>query len=114
MHVELRTPGLRLARAQGQRLTRRAENAFARLAHRVVRVVLRVLPGVGVRDPRECVVEVHMADGHVEQVHERRRRLHEVVVRAIGRAREMAIRRLAVQAEQRPRLQLSPPRGDRA
>ncbi|HYF17186.1 MAG TPA: hypothetical protein VEA40_04905 [Ramlibacter sp.] len=105
MDVELRTPGVRLARAHGFDLVRRVRTCFERLRHRVARVVVRVHEGARFHD-RTCVVEVHMTDGHVERVQERQRKLGALVQRALHRAWQSVARRVAREVENRPVLRL--------
>jgi hypothetical protein len=65
--------------------------AFQPIAHRVSRIVLHVgrsLESCG--STRQCTVEVHMADGRVERIEERQRRLGPLLRRAIHRAWEIA------------------------
>lgn len=108
MHIELHTPGMKLSRARAQALQQQVQAAFRRLAHRVVRVVLSVAPAsAGLRPgPRQCSVEVHMGDGHVARVEERRRRFGSLLQRAIGSAWRAAARWLLAQQARRPLLRL--------
>lgn len=95
MYVDLRTPGLRLPRGRAHALAQRVRTAFESLAGAVARIVVRVMPGADPRSvERECAVEVHFRDGHVEVVRERRRRFGDVLARALQRARQRTSWRL--------------------
>ncbi len=87
MHVEIRSHHARLPRAQALGLADRIRETFARVAHLIVRVVVRVgdaaRPGAM---PRECTVEVHHPNGEVTIVRERQRRLGALLRRATERA----------------------------
>lgn len=97
MFIDLRTRDIPLPRARAGAWQHHVRSVFRRIAHGVKRVVLEVAPGAGVRgQARLCTVEVHMADGHVERIEERQRRLGPLLRRAIDRAWEAAARRLAV------------------
>jgi hypothetical protein len=101
MYVDLRTPGVRLPRGRAHALLLRVRAAFAGLAGGITRIVVRVLPA----DPgtsavvRNCEIEVHLADGRVEVVRERRRRLAAVLARALLRAWQLARIRLGADRE---------------
>ncbi len=103
MEVDLRAPGIKLPRGQAANLARRVRAAFATLAHRIARVDVRMAAQEPAGRPgaRQCVVEVHMADGHVERVQERQRRLGAALQRALKRAWQVAARWLAAQVTRR-------------
>lgn len=114
MYVDLRTPGLRLPRGRAHALAQGVRTAFASLAGAIARVVVRVMPGADARSlARECAVEVHFRDGHVEVVSERRRRFGDVLARALQRARQRTSWRLGAQGLPPPP-SLPAPMADRA
>lgn len=87
MYVDLRSPGVRLPRGRAHFLLLRVRAAFAGLADGISRVVVRVMPArIGSRAAHDCEIEVHLADGRVEVVRERQRRLGAVLARALLRA----------------------------
>lgn len=94
MYVDLRTPGVRLPRGRAHALLLRVRAAFAGLAEGITRIVVRVEPDAAGTAVRDCEIEVHLADGHVEVVRERRRRLGAVLARALMRAWHLARIRL--------------------
>ena len=95
MYVDLRTPGVRLPRGRAHALLLRVRAAFAGLADGITRIVVRVMPAAaGGAAVRDCEIEVHLADGRVERVRERRRRLGAVLARALLRAWNLARSRL--------------------
>lgn len=107
MFIDLRTRGLKLPRAHAATWQHQVRLAFERIAHRVLRVVLEIGRPADARGAA-CTVEVHMADGHVERIEERQRRLGALLRRAIHRACEAAARRVVVHP--RPVLRLPAPR----
>jgi hypothetical protein len=103
MEVDLRAPGIKLPRGHITDLARRVRAAFERLAHRIARVIVRMAPDEAARraGTRQCVIEIHMADGHVERVQERQRRLGAALQRALKRGWQMAARWVAAQLTRR-------------
>jgi hypothetical protein len=101
MHIDLKTPGVRLPRAHANALLLRVRDAFAGLAGRVLRVVVRVLPAEtgSSRALCDCEVQVHLHDGQVEVVRERRHRLADGIGRALVRAWNVTGRRLGATPE---------------
>jgi hypothetical protein len=96
MKVDVRSRGL--SGAQTRELAATVRTAFRDLAHRIACVVVSVsLQAEKKHAARNCVVEVHMADGHVELVEERQRRLGAALRRAVQRAWKAAVRSLARQ-----------------
>lgn len=95
MVVELRTPGLKLARAQSLAIVGSVRAAFAAARDEVARVALQVMPAAGgnTRCAGECVIEVHLRDGTVQMVCERHRGLAALLRRALHRARALVLRR---------------------
>lgn len=107
MHIDLRTPGVRLPRGRAQELLLRVRAAFACVAGGIARVAVRVRPVDGAPpSARDCEIEVHLRDGSVEVVHERRRGLGTVLGKALLRAWQQTMRRLGVAPPrpQEPRL----------
>lgn len=101
MYVHLRTSGIRLPRGRAHFLLQRVRAAFTGLADGVAGIVVRVAPagiGGGGSTARDCEIEVHLADGSVEVVRERRRRLGTVIGRALLRAWHLARSRLGAAA----------------
>lgn len=100
MYVHLRTSGIRLPRGRAHFLLQRIRAAFTGLADGVARIVVRVTPAGtgGSGTARDCEIEVHLADGSVEVVHERRRRLGTVLGRALLRAWHLVHSRLGAAA----------------
>lgn len=111
MYVDLRTSGVRLPRARAHSLLLRVRAAFTSLAAGITRIVVRVTPAQdGVGAPvRDCEIEVHLADGRVELVRERRRRLGAVLARALVRAWHLARRRLGGEPQAGAQLRLAAP-----
>lgn len=91
MHIDIRRSNVRFPRAHALGLAERLRAAFARLADRVARIIVRLAgaakPGAAVR---ECTVEVHFADGEVVVVKERQRRLGSLLRRVTRRAGALA------------------------
>jgi hypothetical protein len=111
MHIDIRSRNLRLPRAHTQGLAQRLHALFGRLAHRVVRVVVRLAEAPGSRTAaKECTVEVHLPDGEVAVVNERQRKLGALLRRASDRAWKAAAAAIARRREHQPVLRL-PPRG---
>ncbi len=99
MYVDLRTPGVRLPRGRAHELLLRVRAAFAGLAGGINRIVVRVIPAANASATvRDCEIEVHLADGRIEVVRERRRRLGAVLARALMRAWNLARHRLGAGA----------------
>lgn len=83
--------------------------AFRDMGQRVARVVVTLSAEAEKRyATRNCVVEVHMADGHVEYVEERQRRAGSALRRAVHRAWKAAVRWIGQQLPTRPPARLSP------
>ncbi len=97
MHVEIRSHHARLPRAHALGLADRIRNTFARVAHLIMRIVVRVgdaaQPGAA---SRLCTVEVHHPNGEVTIVHERQRRLGALLRRATDSAWRAASPRLGL------------------
>lgn len=87
MHIDVRAPNTRLSRAHSLEIAQRLRTTFAKLAHRIVRIVVHVseAPRSGPA-MRECVVDVHFPDGKITTVHERQRKLGALLRRATDRA----------------------------
>ena len=87
MHIDVRALNTRLSRAHTQEIAQRLRATFARMAHTIVRIVVRVsdAPRAG-SSARECVVEVHFPNGQVATVNERQRKLGALLRRATERA----------------------------
>lgn len=87
MHIDVRSPNTRLSRAHSLEIAQRLRTTFAKLAHRIVRIVVRVseAPRSG-SAMRECVVDVHFPDGKIASVHERQRKLGALLRRATDRS----------------------------
>ncbi|CAA9415315.1 MAG: hypothetical protein AVDCRST_MAG51-1712 [uncultured Ramlibacter sp.] len=103
MQVVIRSDNVRLPRAHALGLADRIRGAFARLAHRIERIVVRVAaasrPGPAAR---ECTVEIHLPNGEVAVVTERQRRLGALLRRATERACKAAAAVIARHREDRP------------
>lgn len=87
MRIDIRPDNSRLSRAHALGLTDRIRNAFASIAHRIIRILVRV--GEATRSSggtRECTIEVHLANGEVMHVRERQRKLGALLRRATERA----------------------------
>jgi hypothetical protein len=96
MKIDVRTQGL--SASQVHEMTTVIRTAFLEVSHRVERVVVFVATLPDKRHAaRNCMVEVHMADGHVEFVEERQRRLGAALRRAVLRAWRRAVRWIAQQ-----------------
>lgn len=87
MHIDVRSPNTRLSRAHTLEIAHRLRTTFAKLAHSIVRIVVRVseAPRSGPA-MRECVVDVHLPDGRIATVHERQRKLGALLRRATDRS----------------------------
>ncbi|MDO9506480.1 MAG: hypothetical protein Q8M80_08160 [Hydrogenophaga sp.] len=87
MHIDVRTPNTKLSRAHSLEIAQRLRTTFAKLAHKIVRIVVRVSetsrsgPAL-----RECMVEVHLPSGQVATVSERQRKLGALLRRATERS----------------------------
>lgn len=108
MHVEVRTSELKLTARQRADVLARVRAAFARLAHRVARVVID-LRGGGAHKSRHCAVEVHIPGEAPVLVEDRHVNVAALVRRALARAWRAAIGRVAALAARRPTLQLPAP-----
>lgn len=83
--------------------------ALREMAQRIVRVVVRAVCDAEKRHAaHSCMIEVHMADGHVEFVEERQRRFGAALRRAARRAWTAASRWVARQLPPPPGLSLQP------
>jgi hypothetical protein len=103
MKIDLRSPDL--SSGQMRDLAATVRSAFRDVADRIACIVVSVsLRGERKHAARNCMVEVHMADGHVERVEERQRRLRSSFRRAIQRAWKAALRRIARQLPTRQAL----------
>lgn len=113
MQVEIRSHHIGMLRAHSQGLAQQVRTAFKRLAHRITRIVLDVgaPPAAGAAAARECMIEVHLADGDVMVVHERQRRLGPLLRRALQRAWRTAAAAVISRSEPRSVLRLPAPRG---
>lgn len=87
MHIDIRASNTRLSRAHSLEIAHRLRATFARLAHTIVRIVVRVseVPRSGAC-ARECVVEVHFPNGEIATVNERQRNLGALVRRVTERS----------------------------
>lgn len=96
MLIDIRSGNSRLPRAHALGLADRIRDAFAPMAHRIIRILVRMgeaaRPG-GVA--RECTVEVHLPNGEVMFVQERQRKLGVLLRRATERAWRAAATALA-------------------
>lgn len=91
MKIDVRAPGMPPSQVHAMAATVRA--AFRDVAERVVSVVVAVSTQAEKRHAaRNCLIEVHMADGHVELVEERQRRVGSALRRAVQRAWSAAVR----------------------
>ncbi|MEJ8837847.1 hypothetical protein [Ramlibacter sp. AN1133] len=105
MKVDIRSSGL--SGAQVRELAATVRTAFRDVAHRIACIVVSVsIQAQKKHAARNCMVEVHMADGHVELVEERQRRLGAALRRAVQRAWRAATRWMARQFPTRPALPL--------
>lgn len=104
MHIDIRSGGVRLPRAHALGLADRIRKEFGRLAHQIVRVVVRMgdasRPGAAAR---ECTVEVYLPNGEVAIVKERQRRLGALLRRVTERAWQAAAIAVARQGTQKPK-----------
>lgn len=105
MRVDVKGDGLPPEQAHAVASTVRT--TFREFAHRVAAVLVSVSTQAEKRHAaRNCVIEVHMADGHVEYVEERQRRLGSALRRAVQRAWKACVRwlkqQLPVRAAQPP------------
>ncbi|RYG09937.1 MAG: hypothetical protein EON92_13695 [Burkholderiales bacterium] len=91
MKIDIHASNLTASQMHALRIVIR--DALRELGHRILRVVASIpaLPE-GRQAVRDCVIEVHMADGHVEYVKERQRRLGPALRRALQRAWKAAAR----------------------
>ncbi|MBE7941510.1 MULTISPECIES: hypothetical protein [Ramlibacter] len=115
MDIDIRSPGVRMPRAQRNALLRDVRHTFASCSHRVAHVLLQITLVQDARRSglRDCVVEVHLADGHVERVQERRRHVGVVLRRALQRAWQATLRWVGRLVQGRSALRLPAP-GSRA
>jgi hypothetical protein len=87
MNIELHATGMKLPQAYARDLKQRLREAFEEMGVLLVRVFLKVADSAVRRtSARECMVEVHLADGSVAYVTERQRHLGALVRRAVSRA----------------------------
>ena len=91
--IILRAAGLRLPRGRSLGLLERVRRAFAAGGPGVERVLVRLRETAPLK--RNCVVEVHLRDGTVARVEEHRRRVGDVLARALRRAWQAVAPRLA-------------------
>ena len=90
MHIDVRTPNTKLSRAHSLEIAQRLRITFANLAHKIVRIVLRVSePPRSGSTLRECMVELHLPNGQVATVIERQRKLGALLRRATERSWRM-------------------------
>jgi hypothetical protein len=109
MKIDFRAAGLPARQLQDISATVLA--AFREVAHGVARVLVRVSAQAEKRQAaRNCAIEVHMADGHVEYVEERQRRLGSALRRAVQRAWRAAARWVVPQSPRRQVPHLAQPR----
>lgn len=87
MHIDVRALNTRLSRSHALAIAQRLRETFARMAHTIARIVVKVseVPGAGL-SARECVVEVHFPDGRVTTVNERQRKLGSLLRRVTERS----------------------------
>ncbi|MRD46041.1 hypothetical protein [Caenimonas koreensis] len=105
MNIDIRAGDL--TPTQAREMSTTVRNALRDVGHRIARVVVRVSALAGKRHAaRNCVIEVHMTDGHVEYVEERQRRLGSALRRAVRRAWQAAARWVALQLPKRQTLRL--------
>lgn len=111
MDIDIRTPGVRMPRAQRNSLQKQVRSTFEACAHRIRRVVLRIAepPDAPRNGMRDCVVEVHLQDGHVERVQERQRHIGVVLRRALRRAWQATLRWVGLFVKRRGTLALPAP-----
>lgn len=101
MKVDVRGEGLTPTQAHAMVSTVRT--TFREFAQRITSVLVVVSTQAEKRHAaRNCVIEVHMADGHVEYVEERQRRLGSALRRAVQRAWKAAVGWLKQQLPVRP------------
>jgi hypothetical protein len=87
MNIELHATGMKLPQAYARDLKQRLREAFEEMGVLLVRVFLKAADSAVRRaSSRECMVEVHLADGSVAYVTERQRHLGALVRRAVSRA----------------------------
>ena len=96
MLIDIRSGNSRLPRAHALGLADRIRDAFASIAHRIMRVLVRMgdaaRPGGVARD---CIVEIHLPNGEVMFVQERQRKLGVLLRRVTERAWRTAAAALA-------------------
>jgi len=101
MKVDVR--GESLSPTQAHAMVSTVRTTFRELALRITSVLVVVSTQAEKRHAaRNCVIEVHMADGHVEYVEERQRRLGSALRRAVQRAWKAAVGWLRQQLPVRP------------
>lgn len=93
--------GETLPSGQAHAVAAEVRSVFREFAQRVAAVLVAVSAQA---EKRHCVIEVHMADGHVEYVEERQRRLGAALRRAVQRAWRAAARWLRQQLPVRGRV----------
>lgn len=105
MKVDVRAPDM--PPAQLHEMYAHVRTAFRGMGQGVARVVVTLsAPAEKRYATRNCVIEVHMADGHVEYVEERQRRVGSALRRAVHRAWKAAIRWVG---QQLPKRENAPP-----
>lgn len=96
MRVDVKGEGL--PPLQAHAVASEVRTTFREFAHRIAAVLVSVSTQAEKRHAaRNCVIEVHMADGHVEYVEERQRRLGSALRRAVQRAWKASVRWLRQQ-----------------
>ncbi len=112
MLIDIRSGNSRLPRAQALGLADRIRDAFAAIAHRILRVLVRMGEAARPGGPaRDCVVEIHLPNGEVMFVHERQRKLGVLLRRVTERAWRAAAAALAGRRESRVPPPCAPRRG---
>lgn len=103
MKVDVQGEGLTTTQVHAMVTTIRT--TFGEFAQRITSVLVIVSTQAEKRHAaRSCVIEVRMADGHVEFVEERQRRLGSALRRAVQRAWKAAVSWLKQQLPARPAL----------
>jgi hypothetical protein len=101
MKVDVRGEGLTPSQAHAMVSTIRS--TFREFVQRITSIIVVVSTHAEKRHAaRNCVIEVHMADGHIEYVEERQRRLGAALRRAVQRAWKAAVGWLKQQLPVRP------------
>lgn len=101
MKIDVRGEGLTTTQAHAMVTTIRT--TFGEFAQRITSVLVVVSTQAEKRHAaRSCVIEMRMANGHVEYVEERQRRLGAALRRAVQRAWKAAVSSLKQQLSARP------------